>query len=265
MNEIKSEKDNDFLSLFIYIASFRGSTLSYLDIDTTSTILSHVFQQLYPFFPYTEILNEILTKHYINCSGKKIYMADENLFLVIFLNSLKMYDETSKTEIPQIIIRNILVHIDINSRYTTLLLRTLKYILLKKKAIELLLCEQIICVTQKVALSPLSGFKRYAHNISQIVIPFLLNHKRNILNNLNLIPLKGIDTADIVNLFSEEYIRNNKDKFVGKICYLFRNNLNNKYAECLYQRLIIFYTFKEWKEEIWPLFLPYLQRFDECG
>lgn len=260
--------EEDLLSLLIHIASCTETTFSYIDIETSSTILSAIFHKLYPFFPYNEILYEIHTKCFLNYYDKKIYIADDQLFLVMILNSIRMYMETCNTrstEIPDSIIRSILICLSIEKRHSALLLKTLKYILIKKESVDSLLCEQIINVMQKIALSPLHGFKKQAYNISQIVIPFCPNHKKRVLSNINLIPVRGLETVDIANLYNEEYVKDNLEKIVKKICYLFRNNLENKDGECLYKRLLYFYTFKAWKEEIWPYFLPYLQKIDDSG
>lgn len=249
------------------MASFRDTTLSYIDLETLSTILVHVFQQLYPSFPFIQMLEEIEKNHCVNYYGKKIYISDEKLFLVVVFNSIRIHHDSCNSdfiEIPESIIRKILSNIDIEKRYTAFLLKTLKYIVLKKKDIGALLCEEIICVTQKVALSSLSGFKKYAHDISQIIINYCLRNKQN-MKYINWVPFKGIETSDIVNLYPDKHFRDSKEILIKKICYLFRSNVDNKDGECLYKRLIMAYTFEDWKMEIWPLLLPYLKNFDDYG
>lgn len=209
-------------------------------------------------------------QNYINHFGTKIFIADKQLFLVILLNSIRKHSESCKinnsiTEISESNIITILNCLNVEKIHTALLLRTLSYILRRKKYISPFLGEKILYVMKKVALSPLSKFKQYAYDISQIVIPFLNENTKELLCNIDMIPIQGIDTCDLVKLYSEDFMKHNQANLVKKICCLFGKNVDNKDGKCLYERLIIFYPFEKWKADIWPLFLPYLQGIDDTG
>lgn len=256
------------ISILIYIASSTEATVYYLDVETTSTILSKIFHKI-NCISYIDILNDILdpAKNYVSVCDYKIFIADKYLYLIILLNCMRK-DETSKlkkTELSDEILCNILKCLDVQKKYTVLLLRTLNNILSKKTILSPFLCKQIIFTMQKVALSPFLGSKRQAIDISQTVLALLDDRTKYIFYNIDLIPLRGINTSDLVTLYSAEYIRCHKVTIVKKICCLFRSNLENKDGESLYRRLLQCYPFEDWIEEIWPLFLPYLQITDDCG
>lgn len=265
---IQGVDESDLTSLLIQIASSKETTIYHLDIETASDILSHILQKTYSVgIPYEKLLEETQSQKYITHYGAKIFLADKQLFLVILLNSIRKHHESikTKTEISENIIKEIVQCLDVKKRHTQLLLRTLYYILIRKENVSPLLAKQIIVTMRKVALSPLYGFKQYAHDISKTTIPFLNDSTKEHLCNIDLIPIRGINTLDLVKLFSENFMRNNISIVVKRICFLFQNNLDNKDGNFLYERLIQYYPFEKWKEEIWPLFLCYLQNINDSG
>lgn len=265
---IASADENDLISILTYIANSTEATVYYLDVEAASTVLSKIFHKI-SYMSFIDILTDVLddAKNYINLNEHKIFIADKYLFLVILLNCMRK-DESSKLkkiELPEEILCKILKCLNVQKKYTVLLLRTLNNILCKKNAISQCLCKQIIFTMQTVALSPFSGSKRQAFEISQTVLPFLNDNTKYIFCNIDLIPIRGINTTDLVTLYSPKYIRDNKVVLIKKICCLFQNNLDNKDGESLYRGILLCYPFEEWKEEIWPLFLPYLQKTNDSG
>ncbi|KAJ8933769.1 hypothetical protein NQ314_013803 [Rhamnusium bicolor] len=116
----------------------------------------------------------------------------------------------------------------------------------------------------KVALSPVTGFKHYAQNISKIIISTLSKEEKNMFLNIDLLPVRGIDMYDVIKLFSEDYIKDNKNTIINKVMKLFLNNIESKDGGVLYES-VLFYTFEEWKVEIWPLFLNHLKHVEYEG
>lgn len=262
------EDESNVINLLIHIASSTSTTLTYFGVETASVILANIFQKTYSFIPYPDLLNEVCTKKYICVSGKKIYVADKKLFLVILLNSITKSNQFSKkksTEIPECVIMYILDSLNVEKKYTVILLRTLTFILLKTKFMSPLLCKNIILEMQKVAMSPLSGIKRNVYEVSQVVLSFLNDTSKKQFCDIDLISLRSINTMDLMKLYPEEFLKDNKNCIVKKICFLFTNNLENKDGDLVYKRLISFYFFNEWKDEIWPIFLPYFQKIDISG
>lgn len=263
-----SEDESDFTNLLIHITSATDTILTYLEVETASIILAKIFKKIYDDIPYYTLLEECFTKKSITVSSKKIYIADKELFSVILLNSIRKSDDFSKTksfEIPECIITSFLTSLNVEKKYTVLLLRTLNSVILKRKYLSPLLCEKIILEMQKVALSPLTGFKRCAYEVSQTVLSLLDDKTQKSLCKIDFLPVKGIDTMDLVTLYPAEFVKSNKILIVKKIFFLFKNNLENKDGEALYRRLISFYSFQEWKEEIWPILLPFLQKDYKSG
>lgn len=263
-----SEDESDLTNLLIHITSSTDTVLSYLEVETASIILTKIFRKIYNTIPYYSLLEECFTKKCITVSSRKIYIADKELFSVILLNSIIKSDDFSKTksfEIPECVITHILICLNVEKKYMVLLLRTLNSTLLKRKYLSAFLCEKILLEMQKVALLPLTGFKRCAYEVSQTVLSFLNDKTQKGLCNIDFLPVKGIDTMDLVKLYPAEFVKSNKILIVKKVCFLFKNNLENKDGEALYRRLISFYSFQEWKEEIWPILLPFLQKNNKSG
>lgn len=256
------------ISILIYIANSTEATVYYPDIETASTALSKIFHRI-SYISYTDILNDILdpTKNNISVNHYKVFVADKYLFLIILLNCMRKAEtsQLKKTEISDEVLCTILKSLNVLKKYTVFLLRTLNNIISKKSILSPCLCKQINFTMQKVALSPFLGLKRQAIDISRTVLSFSDDTTKYIFCNIDLIPLRGINTFDLVTLYSAEYIKCNKVAIVKKICCLFRNNLENKDGESLYRRLLSCYQFEEWIEDIWALFLPYLQNTDDSG
>lgn len=269
MKNIKFVDEREMLNYVIFIASCTETTVSHLDLETASKILS-VIRLKSNGFSYSEIFEEINKKNYFIIFKTKIFIADKQLFSLILLNSIRTSDELVKAneiahEITESQITMILNVLNVEKRYSSHLLRTLNYILQRKAYISTTLCKKILFSMRKITLSPLSGFKQYAHQISKVVSHYLNYNSKQLLCNINLIPVRGIDTIDLVKLMDSEFVYTNKIIINKRVIYLFHNNVESKDGIHLYERLLEFYPFEKWKEEIWPHFLPHLQNVNESG
>lgn len=255
-------------SLLVYIASSSNTTLHYLDIETASALAAFTIKKCS--ISFLEIMIYIHRHNHFFYNNVKIFIADKKLFLLILFNAIRKYDESIKSNdnfisnLSETIIEDSFEYLNVKKRHTSLLLKTLAYILKKKEHISQSLSNKIIFQMRKVALSPLFGFKKYAHTISKTVLPFCSNNIEEYYS-ICLIPITGIDTMDLVNIYSEKYIKKNKTIFLRKIVNLFKNNFENKDGEYLYDKLIQFYPFEQWKEEIWPYFEINLKNIDHTG
>nr|CAH7712272.1 unnamed protein product [Callosobruchus chinensis] len=180
-----------------------------------------------------------------------------------------MFSNKSKTSDHSDFLRKVVVeslkNLRILEQHSIYVLRTLNLILNKHGHILTSeLSFQVIKCMHYIALSPLTSFKQYTHSITKICLNFLTIKQKEVLCDYNIIPVRGVETYNLMNMFSKSYLDIHIDEIVNKVLCSFKTNIENKDGSILYEGLLIF-NFEEWKLRIWPLFLPHLRNIDQEG
>ncbi|XP_050499492.1 uncharacterized protein LOC126880016 [Diabrotica virgifera virgifera] len=269
---LNSRGNQEGINNLIYLAGIIQNHLDPLELEIASKICSSIYIDLYK-NDFT-VLKTLLTSKQVKINSYTCNIRKQSLWRAVWLNGLKNFQILSSksvnreaseySEILLWFVQFILENIDITDLNSLYLLRTLHLILNRTDIISSLISLQIINCMSRVAVSPLIGFRQLAENISTLAMRYVESTNLNIICDISLLPIRGIKTEDVVELFTDDFVKGNTKNIVEKVLLMFSTNIESKDGGFLYEKLLIC-TFEEWITDVWPYLFPKLQKIESEG
>ncbi|CAG9854305.1 unnamed protein product [Phyllotreta striolata] len=256
----------DQISALLLITSSTQYHLDPVEIEAASKVFSRIYKSLYK--NDFETFKELLTSNSAKIESFTIKIYNKPLWYAIVCNSLKtlnLTNEDSTSDFFLWIINFVLEHIDLLDKNSLYLLRTLQQILNRTNLLSSgALSYSVIQAMNRIAVSPLYGFKQLACSISKIALQFI-DCEESELFDINNLPVKGVHTFDIVELYSDSFVQRNIENIAKKVLMMFLNHIENKDGGILYVRLLSSCAFEQWVNLIWPVFISNLREIEYEG
>lgn len=251
------------------------------DLESVSKQIYHILSKLYATdfcVNYLKLLSDcqkhkcVFVKSHNSSCVYKIQIRDSFMFEILLLSSLKYKkailladDDNSRNFLHDLVIW-ILQTISIKKPQSLQLLKLLEVFLNKREDIlSSDISKSIVLVMNKVARSPLTGFKHSAHNISRIALKSLSQKDREVLCDFSNLPIEGIDLNDNLKLFKNDQIFRSFKLVNSQIMKLFNNNTDSRNGSFYYSALINVLTLEQFSVFIWPLYEQNLKYFQDDG